>query len=101
MRIFCELLLICLFNSLIISVIKVNCEEKGPTILTPYIESNDIEYARKLCRVKEMVNSNITDVESYSGFFTIDKRYDSHLFFWFFPSQVIQFIKLLLILIII
>jgi len=27
------------------------------------------------------------DMESYAGFLTIDERYDSHLYFWFFPSQ--------------
>ena len=69
----------------------INVLKKGPLILTPYIESNCINYARKLCRVKEMINSDITDVESYSGFLTVDKRYDSNLFFWFILSMVIYF----------
>jgi len=26
--------------------------------------------------------------ESYSGFITVDKSYDSNMFFWFFPATV-------------
>lgn len=55
----------------------------SPLLLTPYIENNDTETARILALVTGLT-PNIT---SYSGFFTIDKKCDSNIFFWFFPSQ--------------
>ena len=41
--------------------------------------------ARNLCRVEGLGDG----VESYSGYLTVDEKYDSNLFFWFFPVQVI------------
>ncbi|CAG7819161.1 unnamed protein product, partial [Allacma fusca] len=50
-------------------------------ILTPLIEAGEIEKARELSRVR-----NFTDVVSYSGYFNVNPKYNSSLFFWFFPS---------------
>lgn len=60
--------------------------------LTPYLKKGKIDEARKLAAVyhKEMFN-----VESYSGYLTVDEKYNSNLFFWYFPSEVIQFINFL------
>ena len=55
-------------------------------ILTPYIESGNIEEARNLSRVSG--GPFPEDIPSYSGFFTVNETYDSNLFFWFFPSEV-------------
>lgn len=55
-----------------------------PLFLTPYIEKGDIETARKLATVGPL---NGTSVLSYSGFFTVNKTFNSNMFFWFFPSQ--------------
>ena len=57
-----------------------------PLFLTPYIESGKIEEARKLSRVGPLPNApNIT---SYSGLLTVNKKYNSNMFFWFFPALV-------------
>uniref|UniRef100_A0A1B6FEW7 Carboxypeptidase n=1 Tax=Cuerna arida TaxID=1464854 RepID=A0A1B6FEW7_9HEMI len=53
-----------------------------PLILTPLIEAGKIQEAQDACKMKPM-KSNIT---SYAGFFTVDKKYNSNLFFWFFPA---------------
>ena len=41
--------------------------------------------ARKMAKVEAVANMT---KESYSGFFTVNKTYDSNMFFWFFPSEV-------------
>ncbi|KAJ2943031.1 hypothetical protein O0L34_g15223 [Tuta absoluta] len=54
-----------------------------PLFLTPYIKKRNIKEARKLAEVPfTKDNFNIT---SYSGFLTVDKKYNSHHFFWYFP----------------
>lgn len=60
-------------------------EAGEPLLLTPYIEQNQIEEAQQLALVNASeIFNNLT---SYSGYFTVDKTYDSNLFFWFFPSE--------------
>ncbi|KAL0268028.1 UNVERIFIED_CONTAM: hypothetical protein PYX00_010117 [Menopon gallinae] len=54
-----------------------------PLILTKYIESGKIEEAR----AKALVTQLKPNITSYAGFFNVDKKCDSNLFFWFFPSQ--------------
>ncbi|XP_035231146.1 probable serine carboxypeptidase CPVL [Stegodyphus dumicola] len=56
-----------------------------PLILTPYIESGDIELARNLSKTRPLPAAN-PHLLSYSGFFTVRKEYDSNIFFWFFPA---------------
>ncbi|XP_026755118.2 venom serine carboxypeptidase-like [Galleria mellonella] len=53
-------------------------------ILTPYIERGKISEGRRLARVPLTDSLNIT---SYSGFFTVNKTYDSNQFFWYFPAM--------------
>jgi len=56
-----------------------------PLILTPYIEAGKNDEARKLSQVDPLLpGSNIT---SYSGFFTVDKKNNSNLFMWFFQHS--------------
>ena len=54
--------------------------------LTPYIEAGNIQEARNLSAVSGGPFPD--DIPSYSGFFTVNKQYDSNLFFWFFPAEV-------------
>ncbi|RWS20658.1 venom serine carboxypeptidase-like protein, partial [Leptotrombidium deliense] len=56
-----------------------------PLILTPLIESGNIESAR----LSSKVNSTFfdCDTESYSGYLTVNKTFNSNLFFWFFQSK--------------
>ena len=55
-----------------------------PLILTPLIDNGNSEKARNLSKV----DSEFSDIESYTGFFTVNKKYDSNLFFWYVPAQV-------------
>jgi hypothetical protein len=55
-------------------------------ILTPYIEAGNITEARTLSAVSGGPFPD--DIPSYSGFFTVNKQYDSNLYFWFFPAEV-------------
>ncbi|XP_045763365.1 venom serine carboxypeptidase-like [Maniola jurtina] len=52
-------------------------------ILTPLIKENKWEQAREASTVNSKDFLNIT---SYSGFLTVDERYNSNLFFWYFPA---------------
>uniref|UniRef100_A0A8B9KVC7 Probable serine carboxypeptidase CPVL n=1 Tax=Astyanax mexicanus TaxID=7994 RepID=A0A8B9KVC7_ASTMX len=56
-----------------------------PLFLTPYLEQGKIEEAKKLSLVGPLPGAN---VKSYSGYLTVNKNYNSNLFFWFFPAQV-------------
>lgn len=54
-----------------------------PLILTPLIEQGKIADARKAA----VVNYNgFKNIPSYAGYFTVDKAFDSNMFFWYFPA---------------
>lgn len=55
-------------------------------ILTNYLARNQYGLARNLSKVTNLPNSPA--FESYSGYFTVEARYNSNLFFWFFPAFV-------------
>ncbi|CAA9997538.1 unnamed protein product [Nesidiocoris tenuis] len=55
----------------------------GPLFLTPYIDRGDILDARHLARNRPL----LADVESYSGFLTVNHARDTNTFFWFFLSE--------------
>jgi len=58
--------------------------------LTPFIESGRIQEAKNLSRVVSPLDGLPAhqEVESYSGFLTVNKNTDSNIFFWFFPATV-------------
>ncbi|XP_046403576.1 venom serine carboxypeptidase [Ischnura elegans] len=56
-----------------------------PLYLTPLIESGDIKQAQKLSRVGAL--AGVSKISSYSGYLTVNKEYNSNLFFWFFPAM--------------
>ncbi|KFM61848.1 putative serine carboxypeptidase CPVL, partial [Stegodyphus mimosarum] len=63
-----------------------DCSESGnPLFLTPFIESGEIAKARLLSRVSHLPLA--PPVTSYSGLLTVNKRYNTNLFFWFFPAM--------------
>ncbi|XP_066138466.1 venom serine carboxypeptidase isoform X2 [Euwallacea fornicatus] len=70
---------------------QVFTDEKGdidpgqPLILTPLIEQNKIKEAQSASQV--YFNGFKKEI-SYSGYFTVDKQFNSNLFFWYFPAQV-------------
>ncbi|XP_075983874.1 venom serine carboxypeptidase-like [Anticarsia gemmatalis] len=56
----------------------------NPLIITPYLQKNEAALARNLSRV------SITDkigFMSHAGFFTVDEKYNSNLYFWYFPPM--------------
>ncbi|XP_013864126.1 putative serine carboxypeptidase CPVL, partial [Austrofundulus limnaeus] len=55
----------------------------SPLFLTPYLEKGAIDEARKLSLVGNLPGAN---VKSYSGYLTVNKQFNSNLFFWFFPA---------------
>lgn len=59
--------------------------DSKPLFLTPYIESGQLDKGRRLSEVNGLTG---LDLESYSGFLTVNKTYDSNMFFWFFPALV-------------
>lgn len=56
-------------------------------ILTDYLTSSNFRSGELIWKELARV-SNITDVLSYSGFFTVNQEFNSNLFFWFFPAAV-------------
>lgn len=54
-----------------------------PLILTPLIEEGCLCEARRLSKV----TPNILGTLSYSGYFTVNKTCENHLFFWFFLAE--------------
>uniref|UniRef100_A0A672I3B6 Probable serine carboxypeptidase CPVL n=1 Tax=Salarias fasciatus TaxID=181472 RepID=A0A672I3B6_SALFA len=56
----------------------------SPLFLTPYLEKGAIDEARKLSLVGKLPGA---DVKSHAGYLTVNKKYNSNLFFWFFPAK--------------
>ncbi|BES89977.1 Carboxypeptidase [Nesidiocoris tenuis] len=54
-----------------------------PLFLTPFIESGNISGGQFNSAVPQLK----AGVKSYSGFLTVEKKYDSNIFFWYFPSE--------------
>lgn len=81
-------LLFCLI-ALDVSELKENrCvnmdEPMRPAILTQLIKDGKIAEAQSKAFVEI---EDFRDVISYSGFFEVNKEFESNLFFWYFPSQ--------------
>ncbi|RZF45123.1 hypothetical protein LSTR_LSTR011967 [Laodelphax striatellus] len=79
-------LTVCLIISVDCSLLhKKNSFEnvgKSELFLTPLIEQGLLDKARKLSMVKPLLKN--LSVESHSGYLTVDKNYNSNIFFWFF-----------------
>ena len=62
--------------------------QDNPLYLTPYIENGQIEEARQLALITEPLDGLAVEdqPEMYSGFLTVDKNYNSNMFFWFIPA---------------
>ncbi|XP_044734187.1 venom serine carboxypeptidase-like [Chrysoperla carnea] len=59
-----------------------------PLYLTPLIEENNITEAKELAQVNlKQSHAALTDVESYSGLFVVNKEYNSSLFHWYFVAE--------------
>ncbi|XP_043288306.1 venom serine carboxypeptidase-like [Venturia canescens] len=60
------------------------CQSGKALYLTPLLEAGHVDEARKKARVNRRLMCN---VESYAGYFTVDKTFNSNLFFWYFPAK--------------
>ncbi|KAL9896230.1 venom serine carboxypeptidase [Glossina fuscipes fuscipes] len=57
-----------------------------PLFLTPLIA--DPKWTKEMIRNISRVNhKDFEDIESYSGYLTVDPNYNSNMFFWYFPSE--------------
>ncbi|XP_065202817.1 venom serine carboxypeptidase-like [Planococcus citri] len=56
----------------------------SPLFLTSLLENGNIDEAKQLSEVKPLAGQ----VKSYSGFLTVNKTYNSNIFFWFFPAEM-------------
>ncbi|KAF6198694.1 hypothetical protein GE061_008446, partial [Apolygus lucorum] len=54
-----------------------------PLFLTPYIESGREEDGRRAAEVPPILDN----VQSYAGYLTINKTFNSNMFFWYFPAE--------------
>nr|CAI5831221.1 unnamed protein product [Callosobruchus analis] len=54
-------------------------------ILTPLLEEGKVKEARAAARVT--LDGAAKNVSSYAGYLTVNKHYNSNLYFWFFPSS--------------
>ncbi|CAF3984643.1 unnamed protein product [Rotaria sp. Silwood1] len=64
-------------------IIQANDDPGEPLFLTPYLEQGKIEEARQLSSVELPPYTR----QSFSGYLTVNKEYNSNMFFWFFPTQ--------------
>ncbi|XP_029781649.1 probable serine carboxypeptidase CPVL [Suricata suricatta] len=79
-----------LFHSLYKNV-RVSVPHEGNVgkllFLTPYTEAGKLEEGRELV-FSFWFPFPGSNVKSYAGYITVNKTYNSNLFFWFFPAQV-------------
>lgn len=62
---------------------KITGDPGLPLFLTPLIEQNKIQEAQAAAQVNF---NGFKHIKSFSGYLTVNKVYQSNLFFWFFPS---------------
>lgn len=61
--------------------------DPGPALyLTDYIDNHRLDEARQLSRVHH--DAIPDDIESYAGYFTVNRKLGSSLFFWYFPAAL-------------
>lgn len=62
----------------------VLCDNLESLFLTSMIEAGKIKEARTLAQVKPFLKNEI----SFSGYLTVNREYESNLYFWFFTADV-------------
>lgn len=76
--------IICGLPNASIATHSVTSDPEEVLYLTPLIEENKIKEAQEVSQVNF---SEFKNIKSYSAYFTVDKIYNSNLYFWFFPSE--------------
>lgn len=61
-------------------------DDNEPLYVSEYIERGELEFAREKSRVFDP-RLVALGINSYSGYVTVDKKYNSNIFFWYFPAQ--------------
>ncbi|XP_059113846.1 probable serine carboxypeptidase CPVL isoform X1 [Peromyscus eremicus] len=56
-----------------------------PLFLSPYIQAGKIKLAQRKSEVSPYPGMNL---KSYAGYITVNRTYNSNLFFWFFPARI-------------
>jgi vitellogenic carboxypeptidase-like protein len=69
-----------------IKQISVRGNPGEPLYLTPLIEAGKIKEAQDAARVGPLKGAE--NITSFSGYLTVNKKFNSNLFFWFFPVEV-------------
>ncbi|KAF6214657.1 hypothetical protein GE061_009400 [Apolygus lucorum] len=69
------------------STVTGDSESRRPAFVTPYIEEGKISLAQRKANAESLMPGS-DNVKSYAGFFTVDKRTDSNMFFWYFPPLI-------------
>lgn len=69
-----------------IKTVQLEGDPGEPLFLTPLIEAGKLKEARDSALVPPLKGAE--GVVSYSGYFTVDKAFNSNMFFWFFPAEV-------------
>ncbi|XP_045763827.1 venom serine carboxypeptidase-like [Maniola jurtina] len=62
---------------------RAGFEGGEPLLLTPLIEANKLQEARRAAYVDP--DFLLPDMDSYSGYLTVNKEYNANLWFWYFP----------------
>jgi vitellogenic carboxypeptidase-like protein len=57
-----------------------------PLYLTPLIEAGKVKEAQIAARAGPLKGAE--NITSFSGYLTVNKKFNSNLFFWFFPVEV-------------
>ncbi|XP_014210206.1 venom serine carboxypeptidase-like [Copidosoma floridanum] len=64
---------------------KSEAEDVGkPLILSHYLDNGQLKEGREKALVE---HREIPGIESYSGYFTVNKEYNANLFFWYCPAE--------------
>lgn len=61
-----------------------NQDYGDPVFLSPFIDANQLDEAKEASRVNNLPGAE--NITSYAGYLTVNKDYDSNMFFWFFPN---------------
>ncbi|KAF6210794.1 hypothetical protein GE061_013905 [Apolygus lucorum] len=73
----------CLVDAVAVDFDSFINSRRNPLMLTPYILDGEIQEGRRAARVQPFVG----EVESYSGFLTVNASSNGNLFFWYFPAE--------------
>ncbi|KAL1124580.1 hypothetical protein AAG570_001204 [Ranatra chinensis] len=80
--------LVCLiFNVIFLSAVNCTKNETFPVYFTDHIESHSILAARERSRIEFQADGKFGVVKGYSGFLTVNREFNSNLFFWYVEAD--------------